>query len=127
MKLVLVSCFVLFTVGCSSEMPGNGNNGSGGKKAASASITNPSCTGIGGSICTDFIGTNARATAMQLCTLDGGYSNFECPTTNRIGSCTVGAADDPNQVIRRYYAPAFTADVAQSDCTNGAKGVFEKN
>lgn len=128
MRLALLA--FAFVVGCSSADTNDGDGGTkkNGGKAVGVVVTsnNPSCTAPSNGLCTDYVGATAQASVKQVCTWDGGYSPAACPGSNRVGSCTIGADGDPNQVIRRYYSPMYNGTVAQQDC-KGAMGTFSEN
>lgn len=124
MKLAFIFAFAFATSSIACSSGGDTRDSDGGEKKKSTGMAvNPSCTGISANICTDYVGSAIQGSVKQVCTWDGGYSMSACPEANRVGSCTVGATGDPNQVIRRYYSPAFNAMAAQTDCS-GVKGAF---
>lgn len=80
-------------------------------------------------LCFDSTGTaNTAASVRAACEgVSGTYIAAGCPTTNRIGSCTAGAA--ATQIIYRYYSDFEGGlDAAQAACTDSAvSGTFTEN
>ncbi|MBN1945973.1 MAG: hypothetical protein JW797_09875 [Bradymonadales bacterium] len=111
----------LFAAGCSdADEPDRQDAGSGdtiGDAAdRSPGTSRGSCTYAAG--CVDYIGSFWTQSAQESnCREipDSTWSIAACPTQDLVGSCGTNL-DGPGGFITRYYAPLFTASMAENQC-----------
>ena len=75
--------------------------------------------------CRDWTGNSSADLTVSCNSLGGTFSaSAPCPAESRVASCTVGPTLG-TYATYRYYAPEYTLEDAQTDCTNDLEGTFE--
>lgn len=106
----LIFVFALTIQACSG-----GTSGSGGGTAS-----NYSCSLSSYYECDDYVGsgyTELKSQQSTACAGEGGtFSTSPCSTTNRAGSCAVGAGTASEYIIRYYNGSNIPTSTLQSSC-----------